>query len=284
MASILTKTGLPLANGVTCKRFRDRLAQIVQEHFWTEAGAPGSQPTNNRMPFVSVADAWVTPFRLRNRLVQIEKSAVRVYAGTSRNPQSEKIIELLGRLGFDRTGRRLRHSGTEKEGYAGSESTAIRLCLVRAVMATDSPSQGYRGAPKGRPWASTELDSAIESLVRYVKNPNTGPEKPAEASRAICRWSRWAIRHVKDFISTDMNRHRGNKALDNTLMKLAAAYKKAFGKEPTLYVPFRGGQCADTNEWDRFLQAVLAHIYHPEPPPSEEKLRRRFRHLLYPEV
>jgi len=228
-----------------------------------------------------VADPSVTPSRLRKRLCQIMRSSKRVFAGTSRRPQTEKAIELLERLGRDVHGLALKHSGTETEGHGGSERSAVWLCLIRAIHATEAPPRGFRSNPKARPWASQRLERTIQTLADFAQLPQPDQQSAEDAARALHCWAAWSLQHVKELLATTMARYKGQLGLNTTLQALATVYEQAFDRSPSLYRSARGGTTPQLNPWERFLQATLERILGPAALPSPSELESRWHRLLY---
>lgn len=281
VAAIREETGLPLAKGKSICWLRRSLEDVAQEHYWLEFTGSGTEQYDADFSFDAVADPSVTPSRLRNRLVAIERSSKRVFSGTSRRPLVEKVVELLDRLGRDRQGRAMRYSGTETPGHGGSERSAVWLCLIRAIYANEAPPRGYRSNPAGRPWASRRLESTIQALVDFVQSPDPGRENADDAARAIHSWSIWSIQRVEGLLASTMARHEGKVALDVTLRALGTVYQGAFKRSLSLYRSSAGGAAPEPNAWDRFLQAVLRRILGPDELPSMSALQARWRHLTY---
>jgi hypothetical protein len=277
--TVLAETGLPLAPGTTVEELRENLEDIARQHYWNELTPPASDRKSDFISFDAVADASVTPSRLRNRLIAIEQSSKRVYAGTSRRPLAEKLAELLERLGRNKNGSPLKHSGTEAIGRGGSERSAVWLCLVPAIKATESPPKGYRPGTDGRPWPSQRLESAIQALVRFIQSPDKGRKDADAAARAIHGWVQRSIPMVEQLVTSNKARHHGNVALDITLSNLDTVYRQAFGKRPSLYRSSAKGSVPEPNAWERFLLAALERILPPENLPSITALGARWRRL-----
>ena len=127
VTEILEETGLSLAKGMTTGEFQEALEEVACEHYWNEFTQPAPVSQNSYISFDALAGPSVTPSRLKSRLVGIERSAKRVFKGTSRRPFVEKVEELLNRLGRHRNGRPLKFSGTETPGHGGSERSAVWL-------------------------------------------------------------------------------------------------------------------------------------------------------------
>ena len=171
------------------------------------------------------------------------------------------------------------HSGTEAKGLEGSERSAVWLCLVRAITATESPPKGYRLGTDGRPWPSQRLESAIQALVRFIQSPDKGRKDADAAARAIHGWVQRSIPIVERLVTSNKARHRGNVALDITISNLDTVYRKAFGKGPSLYRSSAKGFEPKPNAWERFLLAVLERVLPPEDLPSITALGARWRRL-----
>ena len=277
--TVLAETGLPLAPGTTVEELRESLEDIARQHYWNEFNPPDPGGEGGVIRFDAIADASVTPSRLRYRLNAIEQSSKRVFAGTPWRPLAEKLEELLERLGRNKSGFPLKHSGTEAIGHGGSERSAVWLCLIRAITATESPPKGYRPRTDGRPWPSQRLESAIQALVRFIQFPDKGREDADAAARAIHGWVRRSIPMVGPLVTSNMARHHGNVALDITLSKLGTVYRKAFGRRPSLYRSSAKGSAPKPNAWERFLLAVLERVLPPEDLPSIRALGARWRRL-----
>ena len=277
--TVLAKTALPLAPGTTVEELRESLEDIARQHYWNEINPPDPGGEGGVIRFDAIADASVTPSRLRYRLNAIEQSSKRVFAGTPRRPLAEKLEELLERLGRNKSGFPLKHSGTEAIGHGGSERSAVWLCLVRAITASDSPPQGYRPGTDGRPWPSQRLESAIQALVRFIQSPDKGREDADAAARAIHGWAQRSIPMVERLVTSNMARHQGNDALDITLSNLDTVYREAFGKRPSLYRSSAKGSVPKPNAWENFLLAVLERVRPPEDLPSITALGARWRRL-----
>lgn len=280
VAAILEETGLPLAQGRTLHYLQESLEGVALEHYWHEFTPPESN-REDVISFDALADSSVTPSRLRNRLVAIERSSKRVFSGTSRRPLVDKIVELLNRLGRNRKGLALKYSGTETPGHGGSERSAVWLCLVRAINANETPPQGYRSNTQDRPWASQRLEGAIQALVGFVQFPDQGRKDADEAARAIHGWVRWSIPLVEKLLASNMVRHKGKVALDITLANLARIYQDAFKKKPSLYKSAVKSGASSSNSWGLFLHAVLKRILSPDNLPSTTALQARWRRLIY---
>ena len=277
--AVLAETGLPLAPGMTIREFWESLENCACQHYWNELIPPDSDRRSDFISFNAVADASVTPSRLRYRLNAIEQSSKRVFAGTPRRPLAEKLEELLERLGRNKSGFPLKHSGTEAIGHGGSERSAVWLCLVRAITASESPPKGYRPRTDGRPWPSQRLESAIQALVRFIQFPDKGREDADAAARAIHGWVQRSIPMVERLVTSNKARHHGNVALDITISNLDTLYRAAFGKGPSLYRSSAKGSAPKLNAWERFLLAVLERILPPEDLPSITALGARWRRL-----
>ena len=277
--AVFAETGLPLVPGRTIQELWESLEDIARQHYWNEFNPPDPGGESDVIRFDAIADASVTPSRLRYRLNAIEQSSKRVFAGRSRRPLAEKLEELLERLGRNKNGFPLKHSGTEAIGHGGSERSAVWLCLVRAITATESPPKGYRPGTDGRPWPSQRLESAIQALVRFIQSPDKGRKDADAAARAIHGWVQRSIPMVERLVTSNMARHHGNVALDNTLSNLGTVYRKAFGKRPSLYRSSAKGSAPKPNAWENFLLAVLERILPPEDLPSIRALGARWRRL-----
>ena len=277
--TVLAGTGLPLAPGTTVEELRESLEDIARQHYWNEFNPPDPGGESDVIRFDAIADASVTPSRLRYRLNAIEQSSKRVFAGRSRRPLAEKLEELLERLGRNKSGSPLKHSGTEEIGRGGSERSAVWLCLVRAITATEPPPKGYRPGTDGRPWPSQRLESAIQALIRFIQSPDKGRKDADAAARAIHGWVQRSIPLVERLVTSNMARHHGNVALDNTLSNLDTVYRKAFGKRPSLYRSSAKGSAPKPNAGEQFLLAVLERILPPEELPSIKALGARWRRL-----
>ncbi len=101
--AVFAKTGLPLAPGTTVEELRESLEDIARQHYWNEFHPPDPKGESEVIRLDAIADTSVAPSRLRNRLIAIEQSSKRVFAGRSRRPLAEKIAELLKRLGRHKT-------------------------------------------------------------------------------------------------------------------------------------------------------------------------------------
>lgn len=277
--AVFAETGLPLVPGRTIQELWESLEDIARQHYWNEFNPPDSGGESDFISFNAVADASVTPSRLRNRLIAIEQSSKRVFAGRSQRPLAEKIAELLKRLGRHKNGSPMTFSGTEATGHGGSERSAVWLCLVRAIPATEPPPKGYRPGTDGRPWPSQRLESAIQALVRFIQSPNKGRKDADAAARAIHGWVQRSIPMVERLVTSNKARRHGNVALDITLSNLDTVYRKAFGKGPSLYRSSAKGSEPKPNAWERFLLAVLERVLPPEDLPSITALGARWRRL-----
>ena len=277
--TVLAETGLPLAPGTTVEELRESLEDIARQHYWNEFNPPDPGGESDVIRFDAIADASVTPSRLRYRLIAIERSSKRVFAGTSRRPLAEKLEELLERLGRKKNGFPLKHSGSEAIGRGGSERSAVWLCLVRAITATESPPKGYRPGTDGRPWPSQRLESAIQALVRFIQSPDKGRKDADAAARAIHGWVQRSIPMVERLVTSNKARHHGNVALDITISNLGTVYREAFGKRPSLYRYSAKGSAPKPNAWERFLLAVLERVLPQEDLPSITALGARWRRL-----
>lgn len=279
--TILKETALPLAPGLTPHILQESLEDVAREYYWHEFAPSEPNRESDYVSFNALTDSSVTPSRLRNRLVAIEQSSRRVFAGTSRRPLADKIVELLNRLGRNRKGLALRHSGTESRGHGGSERSAVWLCLIRAINANETPPQGYRSNIQDRPWASQRLEGAIQVLAGFIRDSHQDRKRADEAARAIHGWVQWSIPLVKKFFASNMVRHRGKTALDITLVNLARVYQYAFNKQPSLYESAPKNGAISSNSWGSFLRAALTHILSPDDPPSTAALLARWRRLTY---
>ena len=280
--AVIAETGVPLAPGTTVEELRESLEDIARQHYWNEFNPPDPNGEREVIRLDAIADASVAPSRLRNRLIAIEKSSKRVFAGRSRRPLAEKIAELLERLGHHKNGSPMTHSGTEAAGHGGSERSAVWLCLVRAITATESPPKGYRPGIDGRPWPSRRLESAIQALVRFIQSPDKGQKDADAAARAIHGWVQRSISMVERLVTSNRARHHGNVALDISLSNLGTVYREAFGKRPSLYRSSAKGSAPKPNAWELFLLAVLERVLPPEDLPSITALDERWRRLTYP--
>ena len=110
--AVFAETGLPLAQGRTIRELGDSLEDIARQHYWNEFHPPDPDRESDIIRFDAIADASVTPSRLKYRLIAIEQSSKRVFAGSSRRPLAEKLEELLKRLGRHKNGSPMTHSGT----------------------------------------------------------------------------------------------------------------------------------------------------------------------------
>lgn len=281
VAAILKDTGLPRAEGRALHDLRESLEGVALEHYWHESIPPESDREIDNISFDALADSSVTPSRLRNRLVAIERSSRRVFSGTSRRPLVAKVVELLNRLGRNRNGRALKYSGSEAPGSGGSESSAVWLCLIRAINANEAPPRGYRSDLRDRPWASQKLEGAIQALVSFIQFPDQGWKEADEAARAIYRWIQWSISRVEKLLASNMVRHKGRVALDITLANLARVYQDVFNKKASLYEAAITGTASSSNSWSHFLRVVLKHILSPDDLPSIKALQARWRRLTY---
>ena len=280
--AVFAETGLPLAPGRTIQELWESLEDIARQHYWNEFNPPDPGGESDVIRLDAIADASVAPSRLRNRLIAIEQSSKRVFAGSSRRPLAEKIAELLKRLGRYKNESPMTHSGTKAKGLEGSERSAVWLCLVRAITATESPPKGYRLGTDGRPWPSQRLESAIQALVRFIQSPDKGRKDADAAARAIHGWVQRSIPIVERLVTSNKARHRGNVALDITISNLDTVYRKAFGKRPSLYRSSAEWSVPKPNAWERFLLAVLKRVLPPEDLPSITALDERWRRLTYP--
>jgi hypothetical protein len=280
--AVFAKTGLPLAPGTTVEELRESLEDIARQHYWNEFHPPDQNGESEVIRLDAIAEASVAPSRLRNRLIAIEQSSKRVFAGRSRRPLAEKIAELLERLGRHKNGSPMTHSGTEAAGHGGSERSAVWLCLVRAITATESPPKDYRPGIDRRPWPAQRLESAIQALVRFIQSPDKGRKDADAAARAIHGWVQRSIPMVGRLVTSNKARHHGNVALDITLSNLDTLYREAFGKVPSLYRSSTKGSAPKPNAWQRFLLAVLERVLPPDDLPSITALDERWRRLTYP--
>ena len=250
---ILEETGLPLVAAATTQSLLQNLEEIAREHYWNELSRHEHSENSGDFTFESVADASVTPSRLRDRLILIKNSAERVFAGTSRRPFSEKLKELLKRLGLDKDGKPLKNRGTKLPGHSGSERAAIWLCLVRAVTATEKPPNGYRRENSDRPWSSQKLGGTIQTLSRCIRSTDDDQKNANAAARAIEQWARWCIPNVEQLVASDKVRHRNNTPLDATLSELAKVYTWAVGKTPSFHLHYSDMIVSDPDPWEGFL-------------------------------
>ena len=276
---ILAKTGLHMVSGMTAEDLGARLEDLARQHYWHEFTPPGSNQGGELISFDAVADASVTPSRLRDRLMGIERSSKRVFSGTSRRPHTEKVEELLGRLGRRKNGKPVAHSGNELDGHSGSERNAVWLSLVRAVRAHQSYPQGYRANPNGRPRQSELLEDAIQALVRCLRSPIEGKRDAVSAARDIHRWVKWCLPLIEEQINPTKSRHVANPALNQTIRCLDDLYKTAFGRNPSLYRSRAKGAGPEPNAWERFLNAALERILSPEEVPPLSALGARWQRL-----
>jgi hypothetical protein len=278
---IIAATGLSLAPGWSIRELENRLEDIAWQHYWNEFTPPDRDGKSDVIELGAIADVSVTPSRLKNRLVSIEQSSQRIFAGSSRRPMAEKIEELLRRLGRNKNGSPLKQSGTEASGHGGSERSAIWLCLVRAIAATESPPKDYKPNTNGRPWPSQRLEETLQGLVRCIQSPDQDQKDAVPAARMIHIWIQWSIPLIQQLITSDKARHLGNAPLVLTLSNLDTLYREAFGKRPSLYRSSVKGSAPKPNSWELFLQAVLGGILPPEDLPSITALDERWRRLTY---
>ena len=110
--AVFAETGLPLVPGRTIQELWESLEDIARQHYWNEFNPPDPGAEGGVIRFDAIADASVTPSRLRYRLNAIEQSSKRVFAGRSQRPLAEKIAELLKRLGRHKNGSPMTFSGT----------------------------------------------------------------------------------------------------------------------------------------------------------------------------
>ncbi|MFT5488012.1 MAG: hypothetical protein ACI9JL_004241 [Paracoccaceae bacterium] len=276
---ILDRTSLPLVGKETPYSLQEALNQIAGEHYWNELKPAEHSHTSGAFTFDSVANASVTPSRLRDRLVAVQKSATRVYAGTSRKPVREKLEELLERLGRDKDGSPLKHSGTELPGHGNSERGAIWLCLVRAVLTMEVPPWSWKSTIGARPWYSQKLEGVIQELARGIASEIEDQQNAIAAARTIEGWARWCIKNVERLTAADNDRRRGNTPLGTTLLELGALYARAFDATPSFYIG-RPERTANTTEpWEQFLHATLERILQPRPVPTFDALAARWHRL-----
>lgn len=279
--AILTEADLSLAEGSNIPHLQESLEKIAVEHYWQQSFPPHRERQSGGISFDALADPSVTPSRLKKRLEQITGSSNRVFAGKANRPLAEKIEQLLNHLGRARDGGRLKYSGTEAPGHSGSERAAVWLCLVRAVNVYERPPLGYRsGDLLDRPWASQQFESAIQTLVACIRDPERGREAALEAARAIHRWAGWSVPRVDRLMAPDKKRHKGEFALAGTIRALALVYASAFGEKPSAYKPFTGGAAPRTNPWILFLRAVLGRILGADECPSNSALEARWRRQM----
>lgn len=279
--TVLKETGLPLAEATTPRLLQDGLNEIALEYYWEEANPPDSGLVDTLFTFSALADSSVTPSRLKNRLVGIDRAAKRVFAGTSRRPLDEKVTELLERLGYDSKGKRLKYSGTEVCGHGGSERSAVWLCLIGAIQTTERPGKGYRSRLNERPWASLRLRETIDALSAGIQSSDYGKDDTCAAARSIHAWAEWSLPRIKSLLNPHHARHRGEVALDITLLKLGALYISVFDKRPSLSRRVMKDAGSIPNSWENFLQAVLPYIFSPDSPPEPSALQARWRRLSY---
>jgi hypothetical protein len=276
---ILDETALPLVEGETPYSLQKALNQIAGEHYWNELRPAEHSGASSAFTFDSVANASVTPSRLRNRLKAIQKSAERVYAGTSRKSVREKLEELLERLGYDENGSPLKRNGTELPEHGGSERRSIWLCLVRAVITMEAPPRRWKSTIGARTWYSQKLEGTLQELARGIVADAEDQKNANAAARAIGGWTKWCIPNIENLIASDKARHRGNTALDTTLLELGALYARAFNAKPSFYIG-RPERTANTTEpWERFLLATLKRILRPKPVPTFETLAARWQRI-----
>lgn len=277
--AILDQTSLPLIAEETPHSLQEALNQIAGEHYWNELKPANHSHSSGAFTFDSVANVSVTPSRLRDRLIAIQKSANRVCAGTSRKSVREKLEELLERLARDKDGSPLKHSGTELSGYGGSERGAIWLCLVRAVITMGVPPRSWKSTISERPWHSQKLEGTIQALARGIASEIEDQQNAIATARTIGGWARWCIPNVEKLTASDKSRHRGNTPLDMTLLELGALYARAFDAKPSFYVG-RPERTANTTEpWERFLRATLKRILQPTTVPTFDALAARWHRL-----
>jgi hypothetical protein len=272
VVAVIKETDLPLVKGMTESKLRSSLEKVASQYCWDELVSPVTSGAHDSTGFDEIADSSVTPSRLLDRLVGIERSAKRIFAGKSRRPLAEKVAEILERLGYDGNGKAMRHSGTEGSGHGGSERSAVWHCMIAAINATEYPPKPYRPKMGARPWASQRLAGAIQLLGRFVSAPSQDREEVERTARAIHEWAQIAVKRIKKMLVQSKVRHHGNAALDGALTNLAKVYKAAFGKRPSLY---RSG--ASANPWIRFAEAALTLILAPGKPPTTRAIEARWR-------
>jgi hypothetical protein len=277
--AVLVETELNLTAKMKIEEFREALEDIARHHYWNEAVPGETSGERGVIQLDAIANASVTPSRLRNRLIGIERSSRQIFAGTSRRPLVEKVEELLDQLGRKKNGTPMRISGTETTGHGGSESSTVWLCLIRAVAAAETPPKSYRPGPGSRPWPSQRLEGVIQSLVQFIQSPDTGLNNTDECARALHGWVEWCIPLVEPLVASTKNRHDGNAALNITISKLHTLYGKAFERRPSLYRSSVKGSEAIPNAWERFLRAVLTRILFPVEAPTIAALGARWRRL-----
>ena len=279
--TVLKETGLPLAKARTPRLLKDGLNEIALDYYWEAAIPPDAGLVDTLFTFSALADSSVTPSRLKNRLVGIVRSSKRVFSGTSRRPFVEKIAELLNRLGYSPDGRPLKYRGTEIKKRGGSERSAVWLCLIGAIQTTERPRRGYRSRLNERPWASLRLRETIDALSAGIQSSDYGKDDTCAAARSIHAWAEWSLPRIKSLLNPHHARHRGEVALDITLLKLGALYISVFDKRPSLSRRVMKDAGSIPNSWENFLQAVLPYILSPDSPPESSALRARWRRLSY---
>lgn len=278
---VVQATGLAVADGVSIEILTTGLEQVAQQYFWDRYGRQGSYESSliEEVSFSAIADAPVTPSRVRDRLIQIAAAAKRVYAGRSRRPQVEKVAVLLERLGYHPDGKPRRYSGKEKSGHGGSERSAVRACLMLAIRRQRSASGAWKSRAHDRS-GNAELRAAIQALANFAGDPTQDRRASDLAARAIHDWTQSILPLARGWVAIGQHRHDGDHALDACVLGLVEVFAATFGCQPSSYDPSSAGPYLNLNPWDRFLQASLGSILAPDECPSPEALRSRLRRLM----
>ena len=240
--SVLDAASLSLAEPSASADFQSRLNDIAAEYYWNELSPPSRTQGDTPFEFDAVADASVTPSRLKNRLIAIKRAAKRVQAAKSRHPLSARVAELLDRLGYGKEGKPKRYSGTETTGHGGSERSAVWLCLVRAVSSLERPQQGYRPTLGERPWASQRLQAAINSLAAFLHSPEENRTAALDAASAFHSWAEWSTARLKPLITSDPARHMGHRSARRRDPRACRTLPENLRQKAFAFPPHRSGR------------------------------------------
>lgn len=281
VSTLLNKVGLAPAGQARVVAVQQRLNEIADEYYWEELNQPSRDLNSSYSIYDSVASGFVTPSGLTKRLIRIERAAKRVQAAKSRHPLRTRIVVLLGRLGYDTQGKPKDSSGTDKTGHGGSGRSALRLCLVRAVLALEQPPKGYRPTFEIPSWASPRLRAEIDSLAAFDDGREETRAPALDAAKTIRSWAEYANERLTPLINSNPDRHRGQTALDSAILKLADLYREVSGKGPSLSQKIGHEFENIPNTWERFLHGVLEIILAPGHVPSISALHARWHRLAY---
>ena len=166
VTEILEETGLSLAKGMTTGEFQEALEEVACEHYWNEFTQPAPASQNSYISF-DAPGPTVTPTGSRAVLRSSRSAKPSIQRNFAAASLSEKVEELLNRLGRHRNGRPLKFRGTET-GHGGP-SRRFALCLIRAIYVDEAPPQRYRPKPQDRLLGIADwLEDTIQTLVGFA--------------------------------------------------------------------------------------------------------------------